>query len=236
MGPVTCSGGFEAALRAFVEASVEAYTLGHSADALRAEARAALAEVPLRDADDDEFGVWLTLAFLALRDLDFVVVLDLEQARRGEAAAARPVRIGPKVAPLPPDAGPFLIQTARGHASGAVLALHPDLSTAFPVTRDSGNATAPMNGFRIRGARPLGMAELSGGLSETDPGLYRAATVLNQGGPHQLIVSAGPGRFTACLDFDVQGPVQSRLTLQLAAQDGGAQPQGRRTRCGPHPR
>ncbi|OJH43842.1 hypothetical protein IE00_14875 [Paracoccus sp. SM22M-07] len=36
-----------------------------------------------------------------------------------------------------------------------------------------------------------------------------------------------PGRFTACLDFDVQGPVQSRLTLQLAAQDGGAQPQGR---------
>ena len=68
MGPVTCSGGFEAALRAFVEASVEAYTLGHSADALRAEARAALAEGPLRDADDDEFGVWLTLAFLALRE------------------------------------------------------------------------------------------------------------------------------------------------------------------------
>lgn len=166
-------------------------------------------------------------AFLALRDLDFVVVLDLEQARRGEAAAARPVRIGPKVATLPRDAGPFLIQTARGHASGAVLALHPDLSTAFPVTRDSGNATAPMNGFRIRGARPLGMAELSGGLSETGPGLYRAATVLDQGGPHQLIVTAGPGRFTACLDFDVQGPVQSRLTLQLAAQDGGAQPQGR---------
>ena len=51
MGPVTCSGGFEAALRAFVEASVEAYTLGHSADALRAEARAALAEKMLAAAE-----------------------------------------------------------------------------------------------------------------------------------------------------------------------------------------
>ena len=166
-------------------------------------------------------------AFLALRDLDFVVVLDLEQARRGTPAAARPVRIGPKVADLPPDAGPFLIQTTRGHASQTVLALHPGLSTAFPVKRDSGNATAPMNGFRIRGARPLGMAELSAGLTETAPGDYHAATVLAQGGPHELIVSAGPGRFTACMRVEVQGPVQSQLVLQLAAHDGGALQDGR---------
>lgn len=156
-------------------------------------------------------------AFLALEDLDFVVVLDLQQARRGEAAAARPVRIGPAVENLPADAGPFLLETARGHNSETVLALHPGLSTAFPVKRESGNATAPMNGFRIAGARPLAMAELAGGLIEAAPGKYRTATVLAQGGPHELIVTAGPGRFSDCLQFDVDGKVQDQLALRLSA-------------------
>lgn len=157
-------------------------------------------------------------AFLLLHDLDFAVVLDLRQARRGEAVAARPVRIGPAVRDLPDDAGPFLIQTVRGYESSTILALHPDLSTAFPLTSDSGNATAPMNGFRIAGARPLSMAELSAALTEAQPGEYRAATVLSQGGPHELIVSAGPGRFTACVNFDVTGETADVLALRMQAE------------------
>lgn len=164
-------------------------------------------------------------AFLLLKALDLIVVADLDQARRGAPAALRPVRLGPPVTDLPADAGPFLIQTRRGHGSGAVLALHPDLSTAFPVMRESGNATAPMNGFRIGGGRPLALAELAGGLTETAPGLYEAATVLNHGGPFELIVSAGPGSFTACARFEVEGEVQPGLVLQLVAgtqqADGG---------------
>ncbi|MDN5568764.1 MAG: hypothetical protein L0G27_08495, partial [Paracoccus sp. (in: a-proteobacteria)] len=154
--------------------------------------------------------------------------LDRHRGGGGHPAAARAVRIGPPVADLPADAGPFLLETARGHGSETVLALHPDLSTAFPVTRESGNATAPMNGFRIAGGRPVSMAELAGGLSEVRPGLYRAATVLAQGGPHQLIVSAGPGRFSTCLHLDVEGEVAADLTLRLLAQDRGRQgPLGR---------
>ncbi|MBU3031102.1 hypothetical protein [Paracoccus marinaquae] len=162
-------------------------------------------------------------AFLLLERLDFVMVVDLELAKRGEPAAVRAVRIGPPVTDLPPGSGPFLIETARGHSGGTVLALHPDLSSAFPVMRDSGNATAPMNGFRIRGGRPLTLAELAGGLREVAPGDYRATTVLAYGGPYELVVSAGPGRFTACARFEVQGDVAAGLALRLRASTS---PQG----------
>lgn len=159
-------------------------------------------------------------AFLLLDRLDFVMVLDLALARRGVPAALRPVRIGPPVEDLPEGAGPFLVETARGHAGGTVLALHPDLSTAFPVMRDSGNTTAPMNGFRIRGARPQALAELNGALRERAPGLYEGATVLARGGPHELVVSGGPGRFTACARFDVEGEAEEGLVLRLEAEVG----------------
>ncbi|WBU51910.1 hypothetical protein [Paracoccus sp. SCSIO 75233] len=171
-----------------------------------------------------EVGFAEDAAFLLLERLDFVMVVDLDQVRRGEPAGVRAVRIGPPVEDIPDDAGPFLIETVRGHSSGSVLALHPDLSTAFPVKRDSGgNATAPMNGFRIRGGRPLTVAELSGGLRETEPGDYAAATVLAYGGPYELVVSAGPGRFTACTRFDVQGEyvVGLQLALQAATETQG---------------
>ncbi len=159
-------------------------------------------------------------AFLLLDRLDFVMVLDLALARRGAPAAMRPVRIGPPVEDLPEGAGPFLVATARGHAGGTVLALHPDLSTAFPVMRESGNTTAPMNGFRIRGARPQALAELGGALRERTPGHYEGATVLARGGPHELVVSGGPGRFTACARFEVEGEVAENLLLRLEARIG----------------
>ena len=158
-------------------------------------------------------------AFLLLDGLDFVMVIDLAQAARGEPAAVRAVRIGPR-AERPSEGGPYLVETDRGYPGGTVLALHPDLATAFPVMRDSGGAaTAPMNGFRLRGARPLSLAELSGGLAETAPGLYAAASVLATGGPHELIVSGGPGRATACARFEVEGPApEAALALSLEAR------------------
>lgn len=158
-----------------------------------------------------------TAAFLLLEKLDFVMVVDLEQARRGAVAAVRPVRLGPAVEDLPAGAGPFLVASQRGHDAGAVLALHPDLMTAFPVSQDSGNTTAPMNGFRIRGARPLGLAELNAALKETAPGLHSAATVLPRGGRYEVIVSGGPGNFTSCAQFEVEGETQSTLALRLRA-------------------
>ena len=123
-----------------------------------------------------------TAAFLLLDKLDFVMVVSLDRARKGQPAAVRAVRLGPAVTNLPDGAGPFLLASRRGHDAGAVLALHPDLSTAFPVSQDSGNATAPMNGFRIRGARPLGFAELNVALDEVGPGRYAAATVWSRAG------------------------------------------------------
>ena len=158
-----------------------------------------------------------TAAFLLLDRLDFVMVVDLEQARRGEVAAVRAVRLGPEVTDLPANAGPFLLASQRGHDAGAVLALHPGLSTAFPVSQDSGNTTAPMNGFRIRGARPVGLAELNAALRETAPGVHSAATVLPRGGRYELIVSGGPGTFTSCAQFEVQGETDAILTLRLRA-------------------
>lgn len=113
-----------------------------------------------------EVGFAGTAAFLLLDRLDFVMVISLDRARRGEPAAMRAVRIGPAVTDLPPNVGPFLVTSCRGHDAGAVLVLHPDLSTAFPVSLDSGNSNAPMNGFRIRGARPLALAELNDALDE----------------------------------------------------------------------
>ncbi|TRW99178.1 hypothetical protein FNJ84_00390 [Paracoccus sp. M683] len=158
------------------------------------------------------------MAVLLLDRLDMALVVDLPQVRMGEPVAIRPVRIGPPVGDLPAGAGPFLIETRRGHEGGMVLVLHPDLSTAFPVMRDSaGNATAPMNGFRIAGGRPLSLAELAGGLRETEPGRYRAATVLGHGGTYELVVSGGVGRFTACARFQVEGDEKPGLTLQLLA-------------------
>ncbi len=154
------------------------------------------------------------LAVLLLGRLDFAVVIDLAQARRGEPAAVRPVRLGPAVASPPAGGGPYLVASRRGPG---VLALHPDLATVFPIMRDSGNASAPMNGFRIRGARPLSIAELVGGLVPAGPGRYAAATVLATGGPHEVIVSGGAGRFTACARFDVDGPAAVGLALRLEA-------------------
>lgn len=154
------------------------------------------------------------LAVLLLDRLDFAVVIDLAQARRGEPAAVRPVRLGPAVASPPAGGGPYLLASRRGPG---VLALHPDLATVFPIMRDSGNASAPMNGFRIRGARPLSIAELAGGLVPAGPGRYAAATVLATGGPHEVVVSGGPGRFTACARFDVDGPAATGLALRLEA-------------------
>ncbi|PVA09547.1 hypothetical protein DC366_12660 [Pelagivirga sediminicola] len=162
-----------------------------------------------------------TAAFLLLEKLDFVMVVSLDRARRGQPAAVRAVRLGPPVTDLPDGAGPFLLESRRGHDAGAVLALHPDLSTAFPVSQDSGNATAPMNGFRIRGARPLGFAELNVALDEVAPGRYAAATVLEQGGRYELIVSGGPGSFTSCAQFDVEGQTAERLDLRLLAEAKG---------------
>lgn len=165
-------------------------------------------------------------AFLLLKQLDFVMVVDLIQARLGEPAAVRAVRIGPPVPVPPPGGGPYLIESGPGYAAGLVLALHPDLATAFPVMRESGNATAPMNGFRVRGARPMAMAELAGGLAEQAPGVFSAATVVARGGPHEIIVSAGAGQPTACARFSVAGDASPaglvlRLDAQLVAADGG---------------
>ncbi|MBJ3777127.1 hypothetical protein [Acuticoccus mangrovi] len=158
-------------------------------------------------------------AFALLERLDFVLVVDLAQARRGEPAAVRPVRIGPPVGAVTPDQGPFLIESARGHAGGVVLVLHPDLSAAFPVKEESGNATAAMNGFRVRAGRPVGLAELEGGFEEVAPGRYEAVSIVASGGDHEVVVSGGIGRFSACAAFPVEGGGTAPPAFRLLADE-----------------
>lgn len=161
-------------------------------------------------------------AFLLLDDLSFVMVLDLAQAAPGAEPAIRAVRLGPGTA-LSDSEGPFLASLAP---APQVLALHAPTQTAFVVTQQGGNATAPMSAIRIKGGRPVGLHLLDRSVRETAPGRYETVASA-AGGRYELVMTTGIGGLSACFPVLIEGEAAPRgLALALRLEPLGAQSPG----------
>lgn len=165
------------------------------------------------------------IAYLLSLDGGFVGVIALSSVRLGEALALSRVLLGPTAAAAPPS-DPLSGEPVETRllvpvgAFGQMMAVAPAVQTAFLIDPVMAlNGQPPMDGTRLRGGIPLRVQSYDRDFKETASGEFQA-TWSFPAGDWELILTTGPGGFSACLPFVVEGPLADAaiLPVRLAGQ------------------
>ncbi len=158
-------------------------------------------------------------AFLATADQSGVTVIDLGTVAVGQAPTLREVRLAPRDAEVTTRPGALLVPLAP---SPQVLAVHAASYTGFVIDETSSMGDAPpMTAVRLRGGRPSAVAVLDRSFRETAPGRFNTRAVVNEGGPHELVLTTGIGGMSRCFRFDAEGPKKSAFSIPVLTVELG---------------
>lgn len=153
----------------------------------------------------DEVRLTADMAYLLSLNGGFVGAMALNSIRPGVAVALSRVLLGPTDAALPSDPQQrrqLLVPVGR---AAQMMAVVPSVQTAFlldPVMALNGQP--PMDGTRLRGGVPVRVVSYDRSFAETASGQFQTTWAF-AAGDWELILTTGPGGFSACLPFSVAG-------------------------------